>query len=532
MVAVLFAADNWANSGQVYRGVEVAGVPLGGKTPAEAREAIRDRSSGALSEIRVENPTAGGEDFTFDPQAMGIDYDVEATVDAAYSVGREGGFFERLSDRVETAYGTVEVTPKFDYDPARAEARVAEIANALDSQPVEASVNIVGSAVDTSSSANGYVTDRSATLEAINASVEDMTGVAEVEGEVLRPELTTEEAESAAERARAALDGEVVLTRGEDEWTVSPAAIGDSLAVGTQGGDFRVTLDREALRTNLEEVYASLEQPAVEADFEVNGTEVSVVPSQEGRVIRSEQLMNELERGLFEGRREYAVPVAVQKPELTTEMAERMKPTELLGEYSTNYKSYDDTPGRVENLKIGSSAVNGQLLAPGEVFSFNALASQYDYESGSVIVDGKVDEADGGGLCQVSSTLYMAANFAGLDIVERHPHFAELPYIRPGFDATVWFGSLDMRFQNTTNGYLLIQEEVDTQTGEVYAAIYGVPQDVEVEMNSEKVGEYTDEEGNPITDWITYQTVTRNGQVEYDGPLHEDTYGYLQPADS
>ncbi len=531
MVAFLFLADYWMNSGEVYGGVEVGGVSLGGLTKAEAREAVQERATGALGEIRVVNPT-GEEDFTFEPESVGVDYSVDTTIDRAYAVGREGGIGERISDRLQSAYGTIEVQPEFDYDPARAEEQVARIANDLDAERREAGVEIVGSAVEVSESQTGYRTDRTATLEAINASVRDMSGVSEASGEVLRPQLTTAEAERAATQARSAMDGELRLAGGGENWTVSPAAIGASLVVAEGGGDFRVSLDREALRQNLEPVYAALQRPAVEAEYRVEGTNVSVTPSQQGQQIQSDQLLSEIEANIFAGKREYEIPVTIDRPELTTERAEAMKPTEVIGEYSTNYLTYDDSPGRVKNLEIGSDAVNGQLIAPGEVFSFNALASQYDYEAGSVIVNGQVDEADGGGLCQVSSTLYMAANYAGLDVVERHPHFAELPYIRPGFDATVWFGALDMQFRNSTDGYILIEETVDTRTGEVYSAIHGVPQDVQVEMESEKVAERKNPQGEATTEWVTYQTVTRNGKVEYDGVLHEDTYDYLEPADS
>ena len=118
----------------------------------------------------------------------------------------------------------------------------------------------------------------------------------------------------------------------------------------------------------------------------------------------------------------------------------------------------DKSPARVENLRIASSAISGTVLAPGEVFSVSAVAEPLEYYETKVIIEGREELADRGGLCQVSSTLYMSANFAGLDIVERNPHSAELPYIRLGLDATVWFGSLDMKLENTTDGYLLIRE--------------------------------------------------------------------------
>jgi vancomycin resistance protein YoaR len=223
------------------------------------------------------------------------------------------------------------------------------------------------------------------------------------------------------------------------------------------------------------------------------------------------------------------VPIFTANPKLTTAEAERLRPTTLLGSYRTNYLTYDDAPGRVTNLQIASDAVNGTMLAPGEIFSFNELAAPLSYSKSKVIINGRVDEAEGGGLCQVSSTLYMAANLAGLDVIERHPHYAELPYIRPGFDATVWFGTLDMRFKNDSPGYLLLLEWVDDQ-GYVNAAIYGRPSGKKVQMSSQQVSSTT-EGDNTVTKWVTYQKMTQNGKVLFDGVLHTDTYQTLKPEE-
>ena len=128
-----------------------------------------------------------------------------------------------------------------------------------------------------------------------------------------------------------------------------------------------------------------------------------------------------------------------------------------------------NSPERVSNLYTASNAIDGTLVAPGEVFSANSILAGLDYNEASVFSGGKVESADGGGLCQIASTLYMAANWAGLDILERHPHYAKLNYIRPGFDSTLWFGlsggrELDMQFRNTTSGYLLVRSTSATGT--------------------------------------------------------------------
>lgn len=169
-------------------------------------------------------------------------------------------------------------------------------------------------------------------------------------------------------------------------------------------------------------------------------------------------------------------------------------------------------------------AQNGTLLAPEEVFSMNGTVSGLEYNEAKVIVGGAETEADGGGLCQVTSNLYNAANFAGLDVIERTPHSAQLPYIRPGMDATVWWGGpgeeddLDMKFQNTTSGYLLLREFV-AEDGFVRAEIWGRPMGIEVEMTSKPVRMTKGD-----SEWVTYQRVEKDGEVVFNGVLHKDTY--------
>jgi hypothetical protein len=206
------------------------------------------------------------------------------------------------------------------------------------------------------------------------------------------------------------------------------------------------------------------------------------------------------------------------------------EPDLLLGEYKTDFL-WDSNPSRKANMELAAEAVDETVLKPGEVFSFNELTSPLDYEAAKTFSDGGVGYDEGGGLCQVSSTLYMAAQYAGLEIVERNAHYAVLPYIRPGFDATVWFGgdgipALDMKFKNTTGGDILVKEFVDEE-GFLIAQILGEePTGLEVEMRSEKIFE----DPNVGIKWITYKKVVEDGKVLYDGVLHEDLYGYNPPA--
>jgi len=522
--AVLVAADYWMNAGKVYRGVEVGDVSLGGKTPAEAKEIIGERE-------RRKIEFSGPDKLAFSASQLGASYDAEATARRAYAVGREGDIPGRLAERFEAAFGTVEIPSEVDYRPRRARAAVEKLASRVNRKPREARVAINGSEVQTAESRDGYRLNIDETVRNVGEAVRDMGGQAEAGGKVLKPEYTTAEAQKAAGKARAAMGGRLTFTAGDRQWTVPPVAIGSALDITAKGGDFRVALNRDRMKENLAGAYDALTVEPREANFEIDGTNVSVTPSRTGKRVQDDKLFSAVEAGLFGGRHSFDIPVVTDEPKLTTAKAEKLKPTTLLGSYKTNYNTYDDSPGRVENLKIASSAVSGTMLAPGEVFSFNALAAPLDYYPTKVIVKGRVDEAEGGGLCQVSSTLYMAVNLAGLKPVERQPHYAELPYIRPGFDATVWFGAIDMKFENTNDSYVLVRERVDESTGWVYAQIWGRPNGKDVKMNSKKASENKDSEGNPVTKWVTYKTVKKDGKVLFDGVFHTDTYKYLKPTD-
>ena len=523
MLAGVVALDYWGNSGKIYNGVSVAGADVGGKTVGEAEAIVEERIAERIGEVRLDGP----QDLTFDTQQLGVSYDVPATVDRAYDIGRGGNVFERLTSRVQAAYGSAEVAPEVGYDPERVNDVAEAAAQRVDRQPREASVAVEGEEVVVGESREGYGLNVPATAANIRAAVEGLNGEAEMVGETTQPAVDTSAAEAAAAEARDVMSGEVSLTAGEEGWTLTPAEIGGALDFAPKGGEVDVALNRERLRAAVSEPLEALAVEPREAGYELNGGEVVVTESQTGRVVDENALFADLEAGLFEGRREYEVPVVTDEPELTTARAEELKPTDLLGKYRTDYAIVEDDGQRVENLEIASDAVDGVFVAPGETFSMNENVAGLDYNATKVIIDGKETLADGGGLCQVTSTLYMAANYAGLDITERSPHYAQLPYIRPGLDATVWFGdengagALDMKFENTTDGYVLIREYV-ADDGYIYAEVYGKPSNTKVEMSSKPT--YM---GADYSKWNTYQKITKDGEVTYDGLLHRDTYNPL-----
>lgn len=529
LAAAVAATDYLVNSGSIYRGVEVGDVDLGGLSRSQAEQTLSERIPNELQEIQFRGPE---ESFTVPAREFGVNFNVPATVDAAYAVGREGNILEQVKERFAATFGTVEVPTEAGYESEVARSAVESLAQRINEEPQTGYVRINGAGVEVGEARSGYEVDVAGTVDNLDRSVDELSGDVEVAGQELEPAVSTAAAREAGDKARAALDGPLVLKEGGQEWRISPQQIGEALQLRARDGNIQVSFVESRLRGVVNGIASEINAEPRSAQYVVSGPQVLVQDGQIGKTVEAQKLLGAIGAGMFTGQREYQVPVITEEPAFTTAEAESLRPTELIGDYRTTFAVEDaNSPERVANLQIASNAINGTLVAPGEVFSANEILAPLDYNAAHVFSGGKVATADGGGLCQIASTLYMAANWAGLDILERHQHYAKLNYIRPGFDSTLWFGrsggqELDMQFRNTTSGYLLVREYVSN--GYVYAEIYGQPTGKSVDMYSEKVGS-----GEDTETWTTYKTVTdaSSGEVLQSGPLHTDTYKAIEKED-
>ncbi|MBL4936875.1 VanW family protein [Clostridium sp. YIM B02515] len=157
-----------------------------------------------------------------------------------------------------------------------------------------------------------------------------------------------------------------------------------------------------------------------------------------------------------------------------TEKKPAPKPLESysLGSYSTVLLNKDKD--RTYNIKLGAKKINGYKLNPGDTFSFNDVVGKRNAETGfrtaAIIVNGEYEEGFGGGVCQLSTTIFNAADKAGLQILERHDHSKTVGYVPKGRDAAVNYGSLDLKFKNTKKYPVEIRTSVDDKR--VYISIW------------------------------------------------------------
>ena len=217
---------------------------------------------------------------------------------------------------------------------------------------------------------------------------------------------------------------------------------------------------------------------------------------------------------------EYRVSLNITKPEVTTEDIGIEAFPDLLATYSTKYVN---NANRTTNLRIAAKKINSKVVMPGEIFSFNKVVGQRTEEAGyknaAIFVNGEVEDGLAGGICQISTTLYNAVNLADLNVTERRNHSLLASYAQPGRDATVVWGSSDLKFENTRDYPVKLIFTVSD--GIAKCSVYGLKRENDYDVSIETVTIKKTSE-TMIVD--AYKVYKRNGVVIKKEKLHRDTY--------
>ncbi len=247
------------------------------------------------------------------------------------------------------------------------------------------------------------------------------------------------------------------------------------------------TLNRNELAASVKPLSNKIKQQPVNAVFKFeNGRVTTFLPSSNGREINMDRLENAIilqAPKIFKSNGKniitIQIPITILKPAISTEKANSLGIKELIGEGHSLF--YDSITSRIYNINLAASRLNGILVAPGETFSFDKALGDVSaftgYQQAYIIQNGKTVLGDGGGVCQVSTTFFRALLNAGLPIVERHAHAYRVGYYEedspPGFDATIYVPTVDLKFTNDTGNYILIQSTVDLNNDSLSFYLYG-----------------------------------------------------------
>jgi vancomycin resistance protein YoaR len=250
----------------------------------------------------------------------------------------------------------------------------------------------------------------------------------------------------------------------------------------------------DALNKALAPFIEKVNKTPVDALFKFqDGKVIAFRPSEEGKMVDldkvNENLILQFRKTLSESNQtqskqesqQIIIPIAVKTilPKITTDKANNLGIKELIGKGTSLF--HHSIPNRIFNVTLASSRINGVLIAPNEIFSFDKALGDVSaftgYQQAYVIQNGKTVLGDGGGVCQVSTTFFRAILEAGLPVIERHAHAYRVGYYEqdgpPGLDATIYAPSVDLKFKNDTNNYILVQTQIDPDLLQLTVFLYG-----------------------------------------------------------
>jgi vancomycin resistance protein YoaR len=468
-------------AGRIFPGVSVAGVDISGLTPSDAAVKLNQALSfSTTGKILFRD---GEKAWVATPAQLGMVFDPSSSALTAYKLGRSGGLFGALSGQIRAGGAGVSVPPVIVFDQRVAYQYLSQISTQINQPLKEAMFKIEGTNVITEPGQVGRELKIDATLVYLSAQLQTFSdGEVPLVVQELQPQIMDVSAQ--ADTARQILSQPLTLTvpnaTGTDSgpYVYNPEVIANLIvAQRVQNGDkqsVQVVLNPRGLRDLLVPVKTQVDRLPSDAKFIFNDQTLQLDVMQEssvGRGLDIDASIKAINEAVARG--EHTVPLVINETQprvAATATGQELGITQLI--WSETSFFYGSSAERIQNIEAAARQYHGVLVAPGETFSMGEHLGDVSLDNGFaealIIYGGRTIKGVGGGVCQVSTTLFRAVFNAGFPIVERTPHAYRVSYyeqsagggIDPrlaGLDATVYFPLVDFKFTNDSPYWILME---------------------------------------------------------------------------
>lgn len=466
---------------RVTAGVRVMGMDLSGRTDAEARALLHAEVDRLLE--RPLTLQATGETWELSPEQLGLNLDADALADEAYALGRSGNVVQQTATR----WGVLFLSerghaPIFQLDLAMATSAIGGIAQQIDRPLRDATIRLGGNAAVVVIPQQDGV--RVLVPESVNrlrqAVAAGLPDTIDLVVETQAATATTADFEAARVQAENLLAEPLVLALEDRRWVFGREEIAQMLSFERAPGQpAQVSINPATMERRFERIAQELDRPASNARFQwVGPGSLRVIgESQEGRAVDLEALRTQIRTRLAAGERVIPLPVVVTRPAVSSSDAAALGIRELIKEGRTSFPG--SVPEKQHNIRLAASRLNGVVVPPGGLFSFNREVGPTTIDAGYQTGWGITLSSTGartipsvaGGICQVATTLFHPVFHAGYALEQRHWHlywinsYGQPPLGMKGLDATVdEDAGVDLKFINSTSDHLLIQSRVEGTT--------------------------------------------------------------------
>jgi vancomycin resistance protein YoaR len=462
-------------------GVEIAGIEVGGLTPAQARRFLERRAARLANEPVTF--TDGNRAWKLRPARLGVDVDWAEAVESAR---RQSGGLGPLRGlrRIEVRVFGSEIAPPTGVYRAALDYHLDRIGRSISHSRREPAVVLRGLQPVVVAGRTGRALDRRAAAQAVVRALArlDRRPVA-LPVRADAPTVTPAELEPAARAARTALSAPVRLTLGPTTWRLPRWRVAELLDL-PRNGRTELRIAGPGADRYFGRLRGRIERAPRDADWAISSSGVRVVPDRPGLTVDVPATAKALHAAAVSPTNRVArLVVAATAAERSTAEAHGMGITGLVASYQT---VYGGDANRIHNVQLVSRLVDRALIPPGATFSFNQTTGERTAERGfreaPVIINGELQTGLGGGVCQVSTTVFNAAYEAGLPIASRTNHALYISHYPQGRDATVNYPNLDLRFVNDTGHWLLLRTWVGSAS--LVVALYGTPTGRRVESET------------------------------------------------
>ena len=464
----------------IYPGVSVNGIDLSGLTVSQAVVKL----NGSLTYPKQGQIIFTDGDFrwAFNPGQLGYTLEPISAVEQAYQVGRGQGLMADLSGQFLAMRSGVNIDPSVVYDQREAYAILQEIARQIDKPMIEAAISLEGTEVKVTAGQVGRKVDIPATLKKLEPFFLTQTsGTIPLVIEETTPVIM--DVQATADLAKSILSQDFTIqpadqASGAGPWVIKAEDLASLLQLernteaGTAG--YHLSLNRQSLLNYLGSIAPSLRAEPVNARMIFNDErrEIEVIQNAIiGKGLDLERSVDQIIEQLQTGQHEATLIMQDIEPAVKDDTtAASLGITELIYEGHSYY--YGSSADRIQNIRTSAASFHGVFVAPGEVFSMAKYLTDISLENGYaeavIIVGDQSVQGIGGGICQVSTTLFRTAFFAGFPIVERHPHAYRVSYYElnangwvdtnlAGLDATVYVPIVDFKFLNDSPYWILME---------------------------------------------------------------------------
>ncbi|MGO1315455.1 MAG: VanW family protein [Cellulomonadaceae bacterium] len=447
-----YVAAQWAVADTVADRTTVAGVAIGGMSQTEAVRALDDGlAAQVVAPVEV---TAGERTATLDPVAAGLTLDAEATV------ADLTGFSLSPVHLWNTWFGGGEVDPVVSVDRAELDAQLAALAQSVAVAPENGAIVLTEGRANAVAPVTGQEIDPEASAQAVADGWLRTSGPIALPVTEVAPQVDQAATDAALAQASTLVSAPVAVSVAGQVAEVPVDVLSAVSSFVAEDDGLALTIDADALRAAVIDRTTNLEVAPEDAHFEFQDGTPVVVGGRTGASLPAAELAAAVQTAALSGENRTAdVELAPQEAERSAEKLQSLGVQEVVSEFSTPLGA--SNAARVHNLQLGAERVTGQLILPGETWSLtealSPITAEGGYRSAGIVNNGVLTEGVGGGLSQMATTTYNAGFFAGYDDTEHRPHSYYFSRYPEGREATMFVGSLDMRFTNDTPYGALMQ---------------------------------------------------------------------------